>query len=214
MTTDRLHPDTMNHDSAEGVKAHSGLGNIRLFSGILFSPVDPDPALITIEDIAHALSLKCRWSGHINRFYSVAEHSFYVSYLCSAEDALCGLMHDASEAYLVDMPRPIKYLPSMQPYRDLEARMEAAIAKKFNVPAQKTPSVEIADNLILAVEALQLINGSTLTWAEDIIAPYGDYVTLNDGDQMSFGELLLGWDPEVAEQMFLERFKELTEKNG
>ena len=71
----------------------------------------PNPDDIRIEDIAHALSNQCRFAGHAREFYSVAEHSVHVSQLCLPEHALWGLLHDASEAYLVDLPRPLKLLP-------------------------------------------------------------------------------------------------------
>src|ERR1017187_10636100 len=79
-------------------------GSITTFSGIHFWPLLPNPADIRIEDIAHALSNQCRFAGHAREFYSVAEHSVRVSQLCPPEDALWGLLHDASEAYLTDVP--------------------------------------------------------------------------------------------------------------
>src|ERR1039457_118422 len=86
-------------------------GFIGTFSGLRFWPLDPNPEKILIDDIAHALAHQCRFGGHASRFYSVAEHSVHVSRLCPPEDALWGLLHDASEAYLVDLPRPLKQLP-------------------------------------------------------------------------------------------------------
>src|ERR1019366_6268112 len=80
---------------------------IRTYTGILFDFEEPEASPIRIEDIAHALSLLCRFAGHCKEFYSVAEHSVRVSYACPEEHALWGLMHDASEAYCVDVPRPL-----------------------------------------------------------------------------------------------------------
>src|ERR1019366_9954250 len=85
-------------------------GAIRTYSGVRFKPLDPDPA-VGISDIAHALANQCRFGGHSSAFYSVAQHSVRVSEICAAEDALWGLLHDASEAYLVDVPAPLKQLP-------------------------------------------------------------------------------------------------------
>lgn len=101
---------------------------ISTFTGQSFNVLTPDPLTVKIEDIAHALSLLCRANGHFNRFYSVAEHSIN----CCKEAAargydktiqLCCLLHDASEAYMCDIPRPIKG----QAYMENEDRLEKAI---------------------------------------------------------------------------------------
>ena len=98
---------------------------ISTFTGQSFNILTPDPATVKIEDIAHALSLLCRANGHFNRFYSVAEHSIN----CCKEAAargydktiqLCCLLHDASEAYMCDIPRPIKG----RAYMENEDRLE------------------------------------------------------------------------------------------
>ena len=85
---------------------------IQTFTGIGFDPINPDPKLIKIEDIAHALSNQCRFSGHARSFYSVAQHSAHCAEIaCLASNAPLAramLLHDASEAYLLDMPRPLK----------------------------------------------------------------------------------------------------------
>ena len=84
------------------------IGWIETYSGKQFYLDGTDTDSIVIEDIAHALANLCRYNGHTNRFYSVAEHSVLVSYAVPKEYALWGLMHDASEAYLSDIPRPFK----------------------------------------------------------------------------------------------------------
>ena len=99
-------------------------GFIGTFSGLRFWPLDPNPEKILIADIAHALAHQCRFGGHASKFYSVAEHSVHVSKLCLPEHALWGLLHDASEAYLVDLPRPLKLLPEFAPYREAERRLQ------------------------------------------------------------------------------------------
>jgi hypothetical protein len=81
---------------------------IQTYSGRQFWPLDPRVEDVHLEDIAHALSNVCRYTGHVREFYSVAEHSVHVSWSCEPEDALWGLLHDASEAYLADMARPVK----------------------------------------------------------------------------------------------------------
>ena len=76
-------------------------------SGLGFDPEDPKPEAIVIEDIAHALSNICRFGGHTGSFYSVAQHSVLVSLHTNAKFARAGLMHDASEAYIGDIIRPV-----------------------------------------------------------------------------------------------------------
>jgi len=70
--------------------------------------LNPSPDEIAIEDIAHALSHACRFAGHVPSYYSVAQHSVLVSELLDERTALWGLLHDASEAYLHDLTRPLK----------------------------------------------------------------------------------------------------------
>ena len=106
-------------------------GFIGTFSGLRFWPLNPNPEKILIEDVAHSLAHQCRFGGHVWRFYSVAEHSVHVSNLYPSEDVLWGLLHDASEAYLVDLPRPLKLLPEFALYREAERRLQRAVAVRF-----------------------------------------------------------------------------------
>jgi len=108
-------------------------GSITTFSGISFWPLLPNPDDIRIDDIAHALAHQCRFAGHTRLFYSVAEHSVRVSQLCRPEDALWGLLHDASEAYLSDVPAPLKELPEFEPYRAAERNLQGAVAQRFGL---------------------------------------------------------------------------------
>src|ERR1051326_3663293 len=107
---------------------------MRTYTGVRFYPSDPRPDEIFIQDIAHSLSNMCRFAGHVKEFYSVAEHSVRVSLACHPDDALWGLLHDASEAYVVDMPRPIKRAPFMHGYRLLEAKVSLAVCERFELP--------------------------------------------------------------------------------
>src|SRR4051812_6540197 len=84
---------------------------MQTISGKAFFPLDPRPADVDIQDIAHALAFQCRFGGHVKEFYSVAEHSVRVSLICAHEDAKWGLLHDATEAYLSDIVRPVKRDP-------------------------------------------------------------------------------------------------------
>ena len=106
-------------------------GVIETFTGALFDPFNPDSELIRIEDIAHALSNLCRFAGHSTQFYSVAQHSINCYKLVPREHALSALLHDATEAYMVDMPTPIKNrLPK---YMEKEDALMEVIYKKFNL---------------------------------------------------------------------------------
>ena len=85
------------------------------YSGKKFYHLAPSAEMVDIVDIAHALSLTCRWTGHTRYHYSVAQHSWYFSYLVPKEFALSALLHDASEAYLGDMNRPLKHFTPAGP---------------------------------------------------------------------------------------------------
>ncbi|TPM59363.1 hypothetical protein FJ959_08740 [Mesorhizobium sp. B2-2-4] len=128
-----------------------------------FHPLDARPDEVHIEDIAHSLSLQCRYAGHCNRFYSVAEHSVLIAnwiwWHGSAADALAGLLHDATEAYLVDMPRPVKR--SMHEYRLHEAALWKVIAKRFGLAEEMPALVHEADNRIISDE---LVNMRPMDW--------------------------------------------------
>jgi len=129
---------------------------IQTFSGRRFYPLDPQPDQIDIIDIAHALSHLCRYVGHCKHHYSVAQHSLLVSQHVPAEHALWGLMHDAAEAYLGDVPRPIKAL--LPAYKDAERRVPAAICARFGLPPDEPPEVKRVDTAILADERRALLS--------------------------------------------------------
>lgn len=138
------------------------------YTGKRFDPLDPDPAMIDLADIAHALSNVCRFGGHSQHFYSVAQHSVFVAdYLFEIYDdrkiALAGLLHDASEAYLGDIPRPLKYRPEFAAYREAEATLEAMIFERFGLKGPY-PEVKKADNAILADEAKWLMGNPGAEW--------------------------------------------------
>jgi hypothetical protein len=135
-------------------------GFIGTFSGLRFWPLDPNPAKILIDDIAHALAHRCRFGGHSSKFYSVAEHCVHVSQLCLPEHALWGLLHDASEAYLVDLPRPLKLLPEFAVYREAERRLQRAVAVRFGLAPEQPASVTEADDTMLWIEAHSLLGAA------------------------------------------------------
>lgn len=169
------------------------------YTGRPFYPYDLRPDDFHIEDIAHALSMLCRYGGHCREFYSVAEHSVHVSRLVSPRNALCGLMHDATEAYLVDMPRPIKV--GFPQYKEMEAKLWAHIAARFGLPERFPDEVETADGHMLFHEQAAIMHPtpSTMVWGMGRAAPKH----LRPG-------MIKCWTPRIAEREFLGRFEELT----
>src|SRR4030065_538914 len=135
---------------------------IETYTGKKFYILDPQPEDISIIDIAHALSMMCRFNGHSKYFYSVAEHSILVSDFSSPENQLWGLLHDASEAYLADIPSPIK--PLLVNYKDLEKKVMAVICDKFNLPLNQPDEVSVVDVMILRVEAHELMSSKGSLW--------------------------------------------------
>lgn len=116
---------------------------------------NPDPETVDILDIATALSRICRFTGHTEQPYSVAQHSVYVSYLVPKEYALQGLMHDASEAYLGDVSSPLKQM--LPEYKAIERRVEMAICARFGLPFPLHPSIKKADLQMLVTEKRDLM---------------------------------------------------------
>lgn len=135
------------------------MSQIKTYTGRLVSPLAADACDIDIRDIAHALSNQCRWSGHTRQFYSVGDHSVRVSLICDPQDALWGLLHDASEAYLVDLPRPLKDQEVFgAAYRRAEAHLMRTICEAFRLPEAMPESVRRADDVLLWTEARDLMD--------------------------------------------------------
>lgn len=140
---------------------------IQTYTGRAFWPLEPRERDIHIEDIAHALSNQCRFSGHCDTFYSVAEHSVHVATLVgriSTEPAQFeALLHDASEAYIVDIPKPIK--PLFAEYGPMEKQVQGCIERKFSLITEFSSIVKKADVMALAWEARDLMtNRDTSVW--------------------------------------------------
>lgn len=169
-------------------------GTIRTFTGRLFRPLDPASGEIEIRDIAHALAQTCRFAGHTRVTYSVAQHSVLVSYRATALDpraALWGLLHDASEAYLTDIPRPLKSLPEFGPYRIAERTLQSVIYSTFGCHGREPFAVHQADDEVLAIEFRDLMP-----------ARVGDTWT-----QLAAGAAPIEpWSADKAEAQFLLRF--------
>lgn len=170
---------------------------IQTFTGKQFWPLAPAIDAIDITDIAHALSMQCRYGGHSKHFYSVAEHSYHVSQHVPPEDALWGLLHDATEAYLVDVPRPVKKF--LAGYEEIETDLMAAICKRFDLPVEMPASVHRADNMILMDERCALLTKPPANWNEE---------SAHLGVNMRF------WGPREAELRFLTAFERLTYSRG
>lgn len=130
---------------------------IRTYTGKIFDLAAIDPDVICIEDIAHALGQTTRFGGHLNKFYSVAQHSVLVSELVPKEHKKAALLHDASEAYLGDMPSPFKKL--MPEYKAIETELMHIIADKFDFQYPLHPVIKEADELLLAKEWNTFIMG-------------------------------------------------------
>lgn len=139
-------------------------GCIRTFTGRYVNPCKPDGSDICIEDIAHALSMQPRFGGHLPVFYSVAQHCVEVMRSVSSEIRMGALLHDASEAYLIDVPRPVK--EQLFNYKEIESGLMCVIAGKFGFDWPLREDVKSADEMALQKEwdCLMLGNGSIPVW--------------------------------------------------
>ncbi|HET8885571.1 MAG TPA: hypothetical protein VFM70_04370 [Salinimicrobium sp.] len=123
---------------------------IRTSSGIYINVFEPTEEMICIEDIAHSLAHQCRFGGHLPEFYSVAQHSVLCSLMVPEKLKLQALLHDASEAYLLDMPKPIK--ERLPDYKKIEDNLMQVIAKKFGFSYPLGKEVKAADGRLLEME--------------------------------------------------------------
>lgn len=139
---------------------------IQTYTGRRFWPLEPRAQDVDIRDIAHALSMKCRFMGHCQVFYSVADHSVRVSELVQREHALWGLLHDGAEAFFVDVARPIKH--SIPAINTVEDRILKVIAEAFGLDWPVPDKVEIADTLMLAAELRDLMVEPEVPWDIDV----------------------------------------------
>lgn len=185
----------------ESPPSHSMNPTIMTRSGKYFNFLDPDPMSIQITDIAHALSNICRYTGHVSEIYDVAQHSVLVSQTVPQRDGLpfMGLMHDATEAYVGDMSRPLKLL--LPEYQEIEARVWRAIALKFNLPVELPPEIKYADNVLLFTERRDLMPANVLSqdeWA------WGD-------DVPRLPKMIEPWSRLRSKREFLARFWDLVQ---
>ncbi len=167
------------------------------YSGIQVSITDPTIDMISIVDIAHALSHQCRYAGHVREFYSVAQHSVLVSWNVPSEFAKEGLLHDAAEAYVQDIIRPIKHMDGMQSYRELEEKFDRLIAEKFGLQYPWHSCVKEADNRAVLTERRDLYEPS-------VIIKYPDILT-----GTPFKDKIVAWPSFQAHDNFMNRFNRL-----
>lgn len=163
-------------------------------SGRQFWPLDPRPSEILIGDIAASLAKQCRYAGHTSTHYSVAEHSVLVSQVVPHEHALQALLHDATEAYCVDVPRPVKRALGAV-YAEIEDRIWRAIAERFHVSVEMHPCVKAADDAVLLAERAALMPEGGPAWS---VPGTAANVTIE----------ALEW--QSAQYLFLRRFRELA----
>jgi 5'-deoxynucleotidase YfbR-like HD superfamily hydrolase len=173
---------------------------LQTVSGRFVNPFDPEPDQLDAGDIARALANVCRFGGHARSFYSVAQHSVIVSELVEArggdaEDAFAALMHDATEAYLGDMPHPIKHRsPLGAAFKAAEDHLEAAIRARFAIRAD-VPEIKRVDRALLATER-RAFSTEGWHWPElDGVEPLDIELT--------------GWAPDEAADAFARRFAAL-----
>lgn len=171
-----------------------------LHSGRYFDYKNVSEHEYQIQDIAHGLSLFCRYTGHCNEFYSVAQHSVLVSRIVPPELAMVGLMHDASEAYLGDVNTHLKKL--LPEYAVLEEKVSKAIAFQFHLPVKLPVAVKLADLEMLMTEKRDLMPTPIETDGDNDwprVEPRSDVVVIPQS-------------PAEAKASFLARYNELKWK--
>ncbi len=167
---------------------------VSTFSGNRFYPLVPRIEQVAIEDIAHGLAYQCRFNGQTREFYSVAQHSLIVATLVPPELRLAALLHDAAEAYLGDMVKPLKVL--LPQFSELEDQVTAIIAATFDIDFSDYAPIKRADLIALATEKRDLMPYSVERWDYlDHIAP--------------LPEAIVPMGPSAAKTGFLAEFARL-----
>lgn len=165
---------------------------IQTFVGEMFDVFNPDPALIHVKDISHALSMICRYGGHSREFYSVAEHCVLMSKHFESQGdknlARCALLHDASEAYMGDVVRPLKM--QLPLYRNVEDTLHAHIFHRFGLEPHLPPKIKEAD-LRITVDEREVVMMPRV-WSYDPLDPLGVEVQC--------------WTHDQAEQAWLDSY--------
>lgn len=180
---------------------------IQSYTGRQVTPLDLKPEQVCIEDIAHALSQKTRFTGQCSQFYSVAQHCVIGSEIISPAFALPFLLHEVSEAYLPDIAAPLKpfvYVNlggQVTPWKELEHGHAEVVLEALGLssllPLLTSPQVREMDLRMLMTEARDLLGPPPAPWGIDA-KPF-DTVQITP------------WDPSDAEDGFLSVFRRLTE---
>lgn len=184
-------------------------GWMQSYTGRKLYVARPDVDAVDPVDVAHALSLICRFGGMVPEHYSVAQHSILVSELVARtrpELVLAGLLHDASEYVLGDIVRPLKrHLGAV--YTDLEQRWQVAIANKFGLDpaALDDPLVKLADNQALAIERRDFLDPELAPDWELLPEPPSLKGLSMAAGNLHFGHRLTAIPPQMAESEFLQR---------
>lgn len=181
---------------------NNGKAYIITYTGRQFFLLQAEPEDICVRDIAHALAMQCRWTGHCKFHYSIAQHAYYCSYIGPEEFAFERLNHDDSEAYMGDMNRPLKhYTEAGVAYRHQEAKLERTIKEAFGIYPVEHPSVHVADEVMLYTEKAQLLPVVEFE-GSNVYPPTAPSETL----------VIERWTPEQAEANFLRRWYELQNR--
>jgi len=166
---------------------------IQTANGRVFWPIDPRPEEVHLDDIAHALAHQVRFAGHCRGAYSVAQHCVLVAQLAQRMTTMqhivkAALLHDASEAYVIDVPRPLK--PFLAGYKEIESRVQDAIAIRFGLEPGcfDDPLIKHCDNVMLSTERRDIMAEPPRAW-----------LTLPDPDS----HVIRVWDWAEARDKFL-----------
>ena len=170
---------------------------ILTIEGHYFDFEHPEQSVFSIYSIAHALSNICRFTGHCKEFYSVAQHSVLVSYVVPEEHALAGLLHDAAEAFIGDMAKPLKML--LPDYKAVEERVEAVVLPRFGLPCKLPACVKEADMILLRTEQRDLMGADKHLWTPTL-------------GLQPLDRKIRPWVPEQACRAFLTRYAELIKE--
>lgn len=196
MRDDQLDPTTL--------KDHHKRSTICTASGVEFDPFNPEAERVIPADLAHALANKCRFTGHTEWHYSVAQHCVLAAELAvsrgySKEIAQWALLHDATEAYLPDVASPLKKLlavwidhpvvgPDVVSFKVMENRLAAAIATRFGLPSEEPHEVKVLDGAMYRLE-------------RDVLMPHTQWYTAPPPDRDS--PKIERWTPEEAQIRYM-----------
>lgn len=167
---------------------------ISLVNGGYFDFIDMEQSQYTIEEIAHNLSMICRFTGAVKKHYSVAQHSVLVSLHVPQEHALAALFHDMSEAFMSDINSPLKAL--LPKYKEFEIKVEKFMFARMGLKFPMHPSIKLADIAVFHAEN-QDLRGIESPWAG--VERYPKKIT--------------PWSSEKARREFMKRYEQLTKEN-